>query len=90
MSDGRDIAPYDEQKVNSDKMVAAILAILLGGFGVHKFIMGKTSTGIIQLVLTVVTCGLSSVIGLVEGVIYLTKSNEDYYNTYIAGDKNWF
>lgn len=72
------------------KVLAGILAILLGGFGVHKFILGYTQEGIIQLVITVVTCGIGSIIGLIEGIIYLTKSDEEFYQTYQVGKRGWF
>lgn len=72
------------------KILAGILAIVLGGFGVHKFILGYTQEGIIQIVITVVTCGIGSIIGLIEGIIYLTKSDEEFYQMYQVGKKGWF
>jgi TM2 domain-containing membrane protein YozV len=72
------------------KVIAGICGILLGGFGVHKFILGYTTEGIIQLVITVVTCGAGSIIGIIEGIIYLTKSDEDFVRTYIQNKKGWF
>jgi len=72
------------------KVVAGILGILLGGLGVHKFYLGYTKEGIIQIVITVVTCGLGSLIGLIEGILYLTKSDEEFVATYITGKKGWF
>jgi len=72
------------------KIVAGICGILLGGLGVHKFILGYTTEGIIQLVIGVVTCGIGGIIGLVEGIIYLTKSDEEFVRTYIQGKKGWF
>ena len=72
------------------KVVAGICGILLGGFGVHKFILGYTTEGIIQLVITLLTCGAGSIIGIVEGIIYLTKSDEDFVRTYIQNKKGWF
>ncbi|GGP01063.1 hypothetical protein GCM10010992_00410 [Cloacibacterium rupense] len=71
------------------KVLAGVLAILLGGFGVHKFILGYTKEGIIQLILGL-ACGVGALIGLIEGIIYLTKSDEDFYNTYQVGKKGWF
>ena len=74
------------------KMLVGILAIssiLWGGFGVHKFILGYTKEGIIQAVLTLL-CGIGSIIGLVEGIIYLTKTDEEFVETYINGRKGWF
>src|SRR5882762_4497518 len=73
----------DWQKQGADKkMVAGICGILLGSFGVHKFILGYTTEGIIQIVITVVTCGMGGIVGLIEGIIYLTKSDEDFVKTY--------
>ena len=72
------------------KLLAGLCGILLGGFGVHKFILGYTTEGLIQIAVTVVTCGLGSIIGLIEGIIYLTKSDEDFVNTYIRNKKGWF
>lgn len=72
------------------KVLAGILGIVLGGFGVHKFILGYTQEGIIQIVITIVTCGMGSILGLIEGIIYLTKSDEEFYQTYQVGKKGWF
>ena len=81
----------DEKKPGAEKkMPAAILGILLGGLGIHKFYLGYQKEGIIQLVVTIVTCGAASVIGLIEGIIYLTKSDDDFVNTYITNKKGWF
>lgn len=86
----------------SKKILAGILAIFLGAFGVHKFILGYQKEGIIMLVLSVVGIVLSCVgigvllvwavglVGLIEGIIYLTKSDEEFYNTYQVGRKPWF
>jgi TM2 domain-containing membrane protein YozV len=72
------------------KVVAGICGILLGALGVHKFILGYTTEGIIQLCIGVVTCGASHIIGIIEGIIYLTKSDEEFVRTYIQNKKGWF
>ncbi len=76
------------------KILAGILAIVLGAFGVHKFILGYNKEGIILLAATVITCGfagmITSIVGLVEGIIYLTKTDEEFYQTYQVGKKGWF
>ncbi len=72
------------------KIVAGILGILLGGLGIHKFYLGYTKQGILQIVITICTCGLGSFMGLIEGIIYLTKSDEEFVATYITGKKPWF
>lgn len=78
-----------ENKENK-KLVAGLLGILVGGLGIHKFILGYQKEGIIQIIITIVTCGFGSVIGLIEGIIYLTKSDEEFYKTYQEGRKPWF
>jgi len=79
---------------DSKRVLAGILAILLGPFGVHKFILGYTTQGIILLAVTIVTCGLgatvTSIIGLIEGIIYLTKSDEEFVYMYQTNTKEWF
>ena len=76
---------------DNKKILAGLLAIFFGGLGIHKFILGYTKEGVIMLVLSVITCGtIGSVIGLIEGIMYLTKSDEEFYNTYQVGKKGWF
>ncbi|WP_281322923.1 TM2 domain-containing protein [Flavobacterium aestivum] len=82
--------PNMQMPKENKKVLAGVLAIVLGGFGVHKFILGYTQEGIIQLILGVVTCGIGGIIGLIEGIIYLTKTDEDFYQTYQVGKKAWF
>ncbi len=76
------------------KIAAGICGILLGGLGIHKFVLGLTTPGIIMLLVTLLTCGIgsivTSIIGLIEGIIYLTKSDEDFYQDYAVNKKGWF
>lgn len=72
------------------KVLAGLLGIFFGSLGIHKFILGYNKEGIILLIATFVTCGATSVIGFIEGIIYLTKSDADFYNTYQVGNKPWF
>ena len=76
--------------ISQKKLIAGLLGILLGGLGIHKFYLGLTTPGIIQIVITVVTCGFGSILGLIEGIIYLTKTDADFYQTYVVGKKAWF
>lgn len=71
-----------------NKVVAGVLGILIGGLGIHKFYLGYTKAGIIQILLSCVCVG--GIIGLIEGIIYLTKSDEEFKKTYIDGTKEWF
>jgi TM2 domain-containing membrane protein YozV len=72
------------------KLIAGLLGILLGWTGAHKFVLGYTKEGIIQLIVSLVTCGLFGIVGLIEGIIYLTKSDADFVATYVTNKKGWF
>ena len=84
------------------KLLAGLLGIFLGAFGVHKFILGYQKEGFILLGGTLLGIATSciligvfiymatGVIGLIEGIIYLTKSDEEFYQTYQVGKKPWF
>lgn len=97
-----DFASGAKEVMNNKKVLAGILGILLGQLGIHKFILGYNKEGgillglwIIGAVLTCVGIGVLllwalGLIGLIEGIIYLTKSDEEFYNTYQVGKKPWF
>lgn len=79
------------------KVVAGLLGIFLGVFGAHKFYLGYMKQGVILLAVSVLGCILLgiptvvvSLLGIVEGVIYLTKSPQDFDNTYVKNEKPWF
>lgn len=91
--------------VENKKVVAAICAILIGYLGIHKFILGYNTEGIIYLVVNIIvipifgalTCGvgfslygITYLIPVIEGIIYITKSDEDFINTYQINKKPWF
>lgn len=78
-------------------MISGILAILLGSFGIHKFVLGYTVEGVIMLAIGIVglfVCGLPTmaigIIGLIEGILYLTKSDDEFVATYVVGRRGWF
>ena len=83
-----------DANVNGKKIACGICGILLGALGIHKFILGYTTEGLIMLLVSVLTCGIGSpvmgIIGLIEGIMYLTKSDDEFYNTYMASKKGWF
>ncbi|MEM9907326.1 MAG: TM2 domain-containing protein [Cyanobacteria bacterium P01_D01_bin.44] len=76
------------------KIVAGICGIILGALGVHKFILGYTTEGIIMLLVSVLSCGFLSpimgIIGLIEGIMYLVKPDDEFVSTYITSKKGWF
>ena len=78
----------------SKKIPAGICGILLGALGVHKFILGYTKEGVIMLLVTVLTLGFGGfvmgIIGLIEGIMYLIKPDDEFVATYVNGKKGWF
>ena len=80
------------------KVAAGLFAIFLGAFGVHKFYLGYTTEGILAIVLFwilgLVTVGFGmvvmGVVFLVEGILYLTKSDEEFERIYVQSKRGWF
>ena len=75
--------------VSDRKQLAGLFGILLGSLGIHKFYLGFTEEGILEIVMTLISCGALGVIGFIEGIIYLTKSDEAFYQDYIVDRKKW-
>lgn len=87
--------PMDLQTMGADKKISAgICGILIGSLGIHKFILGYKNEGLIMLLATLLTCGIGAMvtgpIGLIEGIIYLTKSDGEFVRTYIQNKRSWF
>jgi len=76
------------------RVAAGICGILIGSLGVHKFILGYYFAGLIMLIVTLSSCcflsPVVSLIGMIEGILYLVKSDEEFYKTYVAGRRSWF
>lgn len=90
-------------EANSKKLTAGLCGIMLGGLGVHKFILGYNNAGGIMLgvwltgLITGMCIGIPllatmamSVIGLIEGIIYITKTDDEFHQTYILQRREWF
>jgi TM2 domain-containing membrane protein YozV len=89
------VAAQNWRALGADKKIAAgILGILIGSLGIHKFVLGYKTEGLIMLLGTLLTCGVAAVvftpIGLVEGILYLIKSDEEFVRTYIQNKRGWF
>jgi len=79
---------------DSNRIAAGICGILIGGLGIHKFVLGFTGAGLTMLLVTILTCGwggiVMGIIGLIEGITYLTKSEAQFYQDYVVNRKQWF
>ena len=91
--------PYAQAAPNTkDHVAAGLLAIFLGSLGIHKFYLGYNTPGFIMLAVTIVggifSLGLSYlamvVISIVEGVLYLSKSQTEFEQIYVFNKKEWF
>ncbi|RJG40308.1 TM2 domain-containing protein [Motilimonas pumila] len=82
---------------SSKKIAAALFAFFLGAFGAHKFYLGYTKQGVIMLLTFIfgfILLGIPSmvigVIAFIEFILYLVKSDEEFEQTYVQGEKGWF
>lgn len=95
-----DSQPHYSQ--DNKRILTGVLAILLGSLGVHKFVLGYNNEGFILLIVTAIgyatLCFLiggfiltaTSLLGIVEGIIYLTKTDTEFYELYQKNKKPWF
>lgn len=67
-------------ELGQSRLVVGLLGIFLGAFGVHRFLLGHTTIGIIQVCITVLSCGtlswVSGIWGMIEGILVLTRSEQ--------------
>ena len=86
---------------SKDKTAAGLLAIFLGGLGIHKFYLGFTGPGLVYLLVNTIGFAFTwmllfipnialGVMAFVEGIIYLTKSDEEFEQMYVVQRKRWF
>ncbi len=92
------MSTLSDSEISNKKLAAGLTGIFLGAFGVHKFVLGYNKPAIIMLVVSlaggVATCGVAylvmQIIGIIEGIIYLTKTNEEFQTQYLDAEKDWF
>ena len=91
--------PYQQPLVHTkDHVAAGLLAIFLGVFGVHKFYLGYHTTGFIMLGVTIlgslltigIAAGVVWLIGVIEGIIYLTKNQSEFEQLYVFNKREMF
>jgi TM2 domain-containing membrane protein YozV len=90
--------PTEARPEDSMRVLAGVLAILFGYAGVHKFVLGYREAGAVMLLVTFVgslcTSGISLlaawVVGVIEGIVYLSKSDAEFVREYQVGRREWF
>lgn len=86
---------------SKNKLAAGLLAIFLGSLGIHKFYLGFTGPGLVYLLINTIGFAVTwillcipniilGIIALIEGIIYLTKSDEEFEQLYVIQKKKWF
>ena len=74
------------------KVPAGLLALFLGGLGIHKFYLGHVGAGIVHIILFITIIGIpvNCVVCLIEAIIHFTKSDEDFHQIYVVNRKCFF
>lgn len=67
--------------VQKDRIAAGILAILLGAYGIHSFYLGNTSRGLVQLLVSLLTCGVGAIVMQIWGILDGIKLLDGRINT---------
>lgn len=63
-----------------NKFIAALLAILVGGIGTHRFYLGQWKLGLVYFLLSWTLVPL--ITGIIDGIIFLIMSNEKFNQKY--------
>ncbi len=83
---------------SKDHVAAGLLAIFLGWLGIHKFYLGYNTSGFIMLAVSIIggllTITLATwviwIIAIIEGIMYLVKSQTDFEQLYVVHRREWF
>lgn len=62
------------------RIAAALLALILGTFGAHKFYLGQLGWGVIYLIFC--WTSIPTIVGFVEFILFLIMSDEEFDRKY--------
>lgn len=94
--------PQPQPQQENKRVLVGVMAIILGSIGVHKFILGYNNEGIALLVLSIISyltfciiigaflVWIPILIGIIEGIVYLSKTDNEFYQTYQVNKRAWF
>lgn len=71
------------QAEDSQRIVCGVLALLIGWLGLQYFLIGKTAGGLINIALSLVTCGLWGVINFIQGILILCMSEAEWRRKFV-------
>ena len=74
---------FDNGPSGKSRGVAGLLAILIGGLGIHYFYLGKIGGGLLCILLQIVTCGIWQIVTLIQGVLMLTMRHSEFEQKYV-------
>ncbi|MCX4335218.1 MAG: TM2 domain-containing protein [Bacteroidales bacterium] len=72
-----------------DRMVAALLALFLGSLGIHYFYLGKSTAGILTIVISFCSCGIWGIVMFVQAILMLMMSDSDFEAKYVNTEKSF-
>ena len=79
----------DSISAKKDKMVAALFAMFLGSLGIQYFYLGKSTAGILTIVISLCTCGIWGIVMFVQGILMLMMSDSDFEAKYVNTEKSF-
>lgn len=74
---------FDAGPSGRSRGVAGLLAIFLGTLGIQYFYLGKTTAGILAIVISFVSCGAASILWLIQGIMMIAMSEEEFERKYV-------
>lgn len=78
---------YQPAPGEKSKVTAGVLALLLGGLGIHYFYLGKSTGGIVFLLLC--CTGIPSLLAFVQGIMMLTMTDEQFLQKYVYTESSF-